>query len=51
MYLYVCIYVSDSMRTMRPVLCNTAQPIQLKFDFNLCMFLLGWAKCVCLSAC
>ncbi len=43
MYTFMCL----TLRTRRPVLCKTAQPIQLKFDFNLCMFLLGWAKCVC----
>lgn len=43
MYAYIC-----SMRTRRPVLCNTAQPNQLKCVFNLCvMFLLGLAECVC----
>ncbi len=47
MYTFMCL----TLRTRRPVLCNTAQPIQLKFDFNLCMFLLGWAKCVCVCVC
>lgn len=50
MYACVCIYafVSVSLGSMRPVFCNTAQPNQLKFDFNSCvMFFFGLAECVC----
>lgn len=49
-YACICVYVSGSLGTKRPVLCNTSQPNQLKFDFNLCVtFLFGLAVCVFVS--
>lgn len=51
MYACIWIYVSGSLESWRPVLCNTPQPNQLKFDFNLCVTFLFGSACVCLSAC
>lgn len=47
MYACIWIYVSGSLGSWRPVLCNTPQPNQLKFDFNLCVTFLFGSACVC----